>query len=1142
MSNVVAIAKYHFVGQSETELSFRAGARIVVTSEREPGEWWKGEIGGKRGFFPSSFCDVHRELPADEAHASLTLGVFASADGDHEGENILDRRGLASEESARICIQGVSSPKVGHKRYVRAVYDFTASRRTEMDLRRGAVYRVISEQGHWLVGENDTGTQSGEFPGTYVEPYAPVMAAQAVRGLVTAGGRAVYRLCAFAGMTCAHITRTPRSLITDAAAQAAGLGLVREAAGLLRVALVRLKPQVKVLAALGMMLHGFQEACKRVARFVGTDDPAGVHDLSCFCCSRISRATPDEVVLLPLGWLGTTSPQATIVILALRRRRDDPSIFDLAIVNAGGAGGAGGDGRAIARYHGLQIDSASADLWSRSALILSNVTQEKLQDGGLWFVLYRLLIFPRAAHNADTFYDRILPTLNGVKPVQANDSTAAAWTRGLGAGDLSGGAVVVAAVRQAAILCGEAGGTADGYMALARLELLSMARDDLEQARSLSAHDAAIMDNACRSVARDCALCAEQSSSPVDALALQCCLEYTRALDARRMALCADLKVKVSECTAAASALFSGARKSIRAPGGACFPLFGRFRRGTNVDDLAGAALVPPITLPVEISVVPDAVDSYVATAILLRRSCEICSLLANQAHLLRHTYLLRLSLLMHVIARVLPFPRPCYDAASGVRLSFKRCFWRRSPLRRETQTDLLDLLRRTSRHLGCVSLSLKVTRALDAARILASGCIAVVADAVLRRSATDVPSWLSLHYSGDVQGPAMPFGFDLGVYDVESRHSAFVDPYLCAMRTNVLDYFAGLRAAITAGRFIFAFERADVLGPGERALLHQLCLQTSTPLLDQPEVYLTGERQDLVHIYPELACFRDVVFLFKVLQVPTSDALPDLQAWRPEDCSLAWQSKARPPKQKKNRDSNYRVPPRPLVCKAFGRILRVTAKRGDKLMAEDARQERSTWSHVLDFVGLGTLPRVPPSRGDPSTLLGTRVETEEDVLHCRHLPEFGGHLNSRDAELMLSYLTAPYIRMPLLLRFFADHTRLRALASPELQEVLDACLFEPGLWNSPSSHDSPGTAMMVPAPDRRSLATPCGLLFNELRCAPAGLVGTLDAILENVPFFLPTVSQGEICDLTSWLRHLSLTRVAMRRRHRRSCSTRFVQ
>jgi hypothetical protein len=95
----------------------------------------------------------------------------------------------------------------------------------------------------------------------------------------------------------------------------------------------------------------------------------------------------------------------------------------------------------------------------------------------------------------------------------------------------------------------------------------------------------------------------------------------------------------------------------------------------------------------------------------------------------------------------------------------------------------------------------------------------------------------------------------------------------------------------------------------------------------------------------------------------------------------------------------------------------------------------------------------------------------------------------------MLSYLTAPYVRVPLLMRFFADQTRLRALASPELREVLDACLFEPGLWSSPGV---PRPATTIPAPDRRELATPCGLLFNELRCAPAALVGTLDAILEN--------------------------------------------
>lgn len=197
-------------------------------------------------------------------------------------------------------------------------------------------------------------------------------------------------------------------------------------------------------------------------------------------------------------------------------------------------------------------------------------------------------------------------------------------------------------------------------------------------------------------------------------------------------------------------------------------------------------------------------------------------------------------------------------------------------------------------------------------------------------------------------------------------------------------------------------------------------------------------------------------------------------------------------------RKSGYQIPPRPLICKAFGRILTVSTAAAGAHMAEESRQQRSTWRHFLDYVGLGMLPRAPPSSGDPSILVGTRVDTEEDVLHVRHLPDFGGNLNARDAELMLSYLTAPYIRTPLILRFFSDHARLRALSSPELRDVLDACLFEPGLWCPPTGTDAPSSA--IPAPDRCALATPCGLLFNELRCAPVGLIGALDALFDNAP------------------------------------------
>jgi len=43
--------------------------------------------------------------------------------------------------------------------------------------------------------------------------------------------------------------------------------------------------------------------------------------------------------------------------------------------------------------------------------------------------------------------------------------------------------------------------------------------------------------------------------------------------------------------------------------------------------------------------------------------------------------------------------------------------------------------------------------------------------------------------------------------------------------------------------------------------------------------------------------------------------------------------------------------------------------------------------------------------------------------------------------------LTVPYLRVPLLLRFFSQPSHVHALGSAKLQAALDAALFEPGLW-----------------------------------------------------------------------------------------------
>ena len=112
-----------------------------------------------------------------------------------------------------------------------------------------------------------------------------------------------------------------------------------------------------------------------------------------------------------------------------------------------------------------------------------------------------------------------------------------------------------------------------------------------------------------------------------------------------------------------------------------------------------------------------------------------------------------------------------------------------------------------------------------------------------------------------------------------------------------------------------------------------------------------------------------------------------------------------------------------------------------------------------------------------------------------RHLPEFGGYLRASDAEVLLQSLLVPYLRVPLLLRFFAEPTRTMALAHAPLQRVLDAALFEPGEWQPDEPKALPA---LIPAPNRAHLHTPCGLLLHELSHSPDVPLASVVAIVQN--------------------------------------------
>jgi hypothetical protein len=111
------------------------------------------------------------------------------------------------------------------------------------------------------------------------------------------------------------------------------------------------------------------------------------------------------------------------------------------------------------------------------------------------------------------------------------------------------------------------------------------------------------------------------------------------------------------------------------------------------------------------------------------------------------------------------------------------------------------------------------------------------------------------------------------------------------------------------------------------------------------------------------------------------------------------------------------------------------------------------------------------PSTATPSFYVPPPLlHTEDDVLYREHLPSFestahemGQLLGQRDSEMLISFLTVPYLRLPVVLTFFATEDRVHKLLSPELRGILDSVLFEPGKY---LSLDMGGVEpLMVPSP-----------------------------------------------------------------------------
>jgi hypothetical protein len=778
----------------------------------------------------------------------------------------------------------------------------------------------------------------------------------------------------------------------------------------------------------------------------GTEDPTRFHRFLQDLVTEVLRMERGSSRVIPGGWCTPPkkegSPPVHVALLFVIHLHYDDT-YSLAVCNSGKG----------SEYHVCRPAEASGELDKTLSYSLYDIPKTRVIDSSIWFLIFRQMVYPDKNNGPAALYEQLLPYLNQ-NPLLANIQgfVGSNWQPLPISSDrdTSRIGIVLEGLRQTLIFGGLTPHYAQHVSTLVSWTLAQKLEVELRNVSFLPTSDA----NAVKFIGQGLAkLAARDSESPLSPISVSECQQIARCVSAIESGaekfLPSDLPEGVPE------GLSEPMPSSVRD-----YPLFGRLRRDVSVEGLIGDAPKPAISIPVCFTQMADRVTTHLDAATAMRDCVEICTLLDYQKDTIKNSYLHRAALMQHLFTRVIPLPLPQNEDQS-------ECFWGSCQMRYADQADILRLLDMLCRQYVAVSLSLNITRSFDAIRMLVLGIMACIADRVLRIPACDRPSKFGQHYSGNMPGPVKPFGFDMGVYAIESESAKFTDPDLATARTQLLDYFQQQRSGLEDDHMIFAFENGMELSAGDCALLNQLALSTgySRESLDQPELLrvITGEDREILDLDPSIGFFRNIVFYFKSFFVPSSDQLPAMAHWKAIDAALEWKSSD-------------------LEMKVFG--------FGQQLKCSGfvkAGQEKRGF--LTSLFGDGK-PRAPPSGANPSNLVNEKIEGEDDVLFVKHLPDFDGRLPSRSCELLLQYLTAPYLRIPLVLQFFADQMRVMSLGSEELQDVLDACLFEPGLWQASYEKSVPEA---VPSNDQSLLSTPTGLLFNELIHAPGHVVDAVD-------------------------------------------------
>ena len=344
---------------------------------------------------------------------------------------------------------------------------------------------------------------------------------------------------------------------------------------------------------------------------------------------------------------------------------------------------------------------------------------------------------------------------------------------------------------------------------------------------------------------------------------------------------------------------------------------------------------------------------------------------------------------------------------------------------------------------------------------VVISGTMAAIADAVVRRlgdvraDASKRPPF-ALLLCGDEQsvvtGQERAYGISATEFEERTRFLSMPLSQLMLMRMAVLDYFH--QCHVPANNHLFNFEDPEFLSTPEACATARFLASLEDVTYNRAQVsdgqyksWLESGRLQLLH--PAVAEYASVMLYWRIFTL-TSDSDTPLNP------NIFYKTSEFNSSRKHNPFHMPSIPELP----EFARLIRY-------YIVTSHNQQQTT-----------------------ATFQANRsVHSEDDVLHMHRLPNYGGRLDAPDSELLLQYLTVPYLRIPLLLDFFCSDAHLHALLDPKLRKLLELVLFE-----STEYVQTPPLTTQVPS---NSHVPRFGYLFNELVYAGAQLVERVHKLID---------------------------------------------